>query len=339
MKSNSTCPLRTRRNFCWDRKFKSSFVIFFCLISYVFCLSAKVAAQGITATLKADSNHILIGDFLNLKLTVKCPNEFSVKMPLVLDTVGNLELVKASKIDTAVSGNFKTLSQTYTVSAYDSGKYHAGPQKIFYKDKSGLIDSIISDSVLVTVATVAVDTSKPIKIIKAPVDVPYTLKEFLAYIAGGVIVLAIISAGVYFIWRRRARRKAVVVERPKPKDPPHIWARKELRKLEEDKVWQKDEIKLYYSRLTTILRLYLEYRYNWFALESTTEEIEENIDSHVVSDEAKNLLLTILKNADLVKFAKMVPAPDVNVKVMESAYKFIDLTEQKEVVIGAKTYV
>jgi hypothetical protein len=250
-----------------------------------------------------------------------------------------MELVKASKIDTAVSGNFRTLSQTYTVSAYDSGKYHAGPQKIYYKNKSGVIDSILTDSVLVTVSTVAVDTSKPIKIIKAPVEVPYTLKEFLPYIIGGVVVLAIIIATIYFIWLRRKRGRAIVIERPKPKDPPHIWARRELRKLEEDKVWQRDEIKLYYSRLTTILRLYLEYRYSWLALESTTEEIRENIDSYIISEDGKNLLLMTLNNADLVKFAKMVPSPDVNVKVMESAYKFIDLTEQKEVMVEEKMNV
>src|SRR6266446_10741916 len=87
--------------------FKSLFAFFICLISYILSLSSLAKAQDITATLKADSSHITIGDFLHLKLTVKYPKELSVKMPSVPDTVGNMELVKASTIDTTVNGNFK----------------------------------------------------------------------------------------------------------------------------------------------------------------------------------------------------------------------------------------
>lgn len=311
----------------------------FCLISCVLFLTSSANGQEVTATLKADSNHILIGDFLNAKLTIKFPNDFTVMMPKVIDTLGSMELVKSSKIDTSASGNIKILSQTFTVSAYDSGNYHLGPQKIFYKNKSGIMDSVLSDSILIAVTTVPVDTAKPIKAIKNPIDVPYTLKEFLPFIIGGVVLIAIIIAVIYYIRLRRKRRKAIIVERPKPKDPAHIWARKELQKLEEEKLWQKDEIKLYYSRLTDILRLYLEYRYDWFALESTTEEIENNISSYVSSDATKNVLLRILTNADLVKFAKMMPMPDVNIKVMEEAYKFIELTESREIKTEEKVYV
>src|SRR5436190_909318 len=111
---------------------------FVCLILYLLSFLPKAGAQDVTTTLKADSNHIVIGDFLKVKLVVKFPGEFIVMMPPVADTVGNMEVVKSSKIDTAISGNFETLSQTYTLSAFDSGKYQAGPQKIIFKNKSGV---------------------------------------------------------------------------------------------------------------------------------------------------------------------------------------------------------
>ena len=76
--------------------------------------------------------------------------------------------------------------------------------------------------------------------------------------------------------------------------------------------------------------MYLEYRYNWFALESTTEEINEEIKSYAIPIDAKENLLMILQQADLVKFAKMTPLPDVNTKAMSNAYRFIDLTEERE---------
>jgi hypothetical protein len=49
-----------------------------------------------------------------------------------------------------------------------------------------------------------------------------------------------------------------------------------------------------------------------------------------MKEKAKDNLLEILRVADLVKFAKQQPMPDINIRVMESANKFIDLTEPKE---------
>ncbi len=308
------------------------------ICSILFYHSQKLSAQIISVTLKADSNHIVIGDFLNVKLTVKFPKEEVVTMPSVFDSVGTMELVKSSKIDTTISGDTKIFSQTFTVSAYDSGNFRAGPLTILSKNKSGIIDTIISDYVFVRVATVAVDTTKPIKPIKEPLGVPYSWKEFIPYIIGGIVLLVLIIAFTYFIMRRK-NKKPIVVERPKPKEPAHIWARKELKTLEEEKLWQHNEIKMYYSRLTDILRLYLEYRYNWFALESTTEEIIENISSYHISEDAKEKLLMILEQGDFVKFAKMTPLPDVNMKVMENSYSFIDLTEQTEIKTDQKINV
>lgn len=302
----------------------------------VLFISSAVSAQEVSATLKADSSHILIGDFLNVKLTIRSSSDVTVTMPTVADTVGNLELVKASKIDTAVDGNFKTLTQTFTVSAYDSGNYHAGPLRVLFKTKNGISDTLLSDSVLITVATLPVDTSKAFKAIKNPIEVPYTLAEFVPVLGGGILLVAILIAIIYYIRQRRKNRKPKIIERPKPKDPPHVWARRELKKLEEEKLWQKDEIKNYYSRLTDILRLYLEYRYNWFALESTTEKIKEDIDAYKIEAEAKQNLLTVLNEGDLVKFAKHIPMPDSNVKMMEKAYRLIDLTEAKAVVEDVK---
>ncbi|MBL0308919.1 MAG: hypothetical protein IPP77_04350 [Bacteroidetes bacterium] len=291
-------------------------------------IHGPLSAQIISATLKADSNQILIGDHLNIKLVVKYANDLMVVLPPFSDTLGNMDVLNASKVDTSVEGNFKILTRTYTVSAYDSGKYHTGPVKIYFKDRGGLIDSVMSDAVPVLVNTLEVDTAKPFKAIKAPLDVPYSWKEFIPHIIAGILLLAAIAGGIFY-WRKRSKRKPMVIERPRPKDPAHIWARKELQKLEEEKLWQKDEVKQFYSRLTDILRMYLEYRYDWFALESTTEEIEENIDRYHVKHKAKDSLMQILRSADLVKFAKMLPLPDANMRAMEAAYKFIDFTELK----------
>ena len=238
-------------------------------------------------------------------------------------------MVSADKIDTSAEGSNKVLSRLYTVSAYDSGEFHAGPVKIYFKNGNGELDSVLSNDIPVTVNTLNVDTTKPFKAIKAPLDVPYSWKEFIPYIIGAIVLLIAIIIGIV-LWKKYRKPKPAVIERPKPKDPAHIWARKELKKLEEEKVWQGDNVKLYYSRLTDVLRLYVEYRYGWYAMESTTEEIQSEIENYNLKEKAKENLLSILRAADLVKFAKMIPMPDANIRAMESAYKFIDFTEPNE---------
>src|SRR3954462_12206302 len=113
-------------------KVQSSKIPFVFLWSLIFGLWSCANAQ-VSATLRADSTHIQIGDHLNIRLTVKHPSNLSFPFPVIADTLGNMELVSASKIDTTIEAGNKSLSQLYTVSAYDSGEYIAGPVKIFFK--------------------------------------------------------------------------------------------------------------------------------------------------------------------------------------------------------------
>lgn len=302
-------------------------VAFALLWSMVSCQWSN--AQSVSATLRADSTQILIGDYLNVHLTVKTSNNIAVAFPTGNDTLGNLEVVSASKVDSTIDGSNKIFSQLYTISAYDSGDYHAGPIKIYFKNSAGELDSILSNDIPIRVNTLDVDTTKPFKAIKAPFNVSYSWQEFIYYIVAGIVLLLILVIAI-LLWRSSKKPQPIIVERPKPKTPAHIWARTELKKLEEEKIWQSHDVKLYYSRLTDILRLYVEYRYGWYAMESTTEEIQTEIENYNLKEKAKENLLAILRSADLVKFAKMIPLPDANMKAMENAKKFIDFTEPSE---------
>jgi hypothetical protein len=299
------------------------------ILSFCHIVTFSSAQTSIIATLTPDSTHILIGDHLNVRLAVKHPKSLKLALPAVKDSVGNMELVAVSKIDTITQLTDVIFTQNYVLSAFDSGLYHAGPVTVFFHNSGGNLDSVVSNEVLVTVSTLPVDTTHPFKPIKAPLAVPFSWREFIPYIIGGILLIILAIAG-FFLWKKYRKPAPVVPARPIPKDPPHIWARKELKKLEEEKLWQKGDPKLYYSRLTDILRLYLEFRFGWLALESTTEEIEQDMKNYNLKEKAKENLLQILRTADLVKFAKMQPGPDVNIKALDSANKFIDFTEPRE---------
>ena len=129
-------------------------------------------------------------------------------------------------------------------------------------------------------------------------------------------------------WKRYKKQKQEP-ETKKPKIPPHIVALEELQKLDKEKLWQNGFIKEYHTRLTDIVRNYLEGCFSVQAIEMTTGEIIDavkvkDIDSKLVQDLEK-----LLELADLVKFAKFHPLPDENSLLMKLSIEFVNNTIPK----------
>ena len=86
-----------------------------------------------------------------------------------------------------------------------------------------------------------------------------------------------------------------------------------LNSLEKKELWQHGEIKAYYSELTDIARNYIEEAIEIPAMESTTSELIEGLrlaslkKKMSLSQETIENLEQVLKQADLVKFAKSKP--------------------------------
>lgn len=297
------------------------------LLGAFILLCCNTSAQ-VTATLKADSNHIEIGDHLHLKLTIQSSKTHIIQWPKFDgDTLGKMEIIERSKIDTSALSNNLVFTQTLVVSAFDSGSYVISPQAIFFLNQQKATDSVFTNDYVIDVKTLDVDTAKPIKPIKAPLKVSYELREFFWWIVAGIALLALIIG--LFLYRKYYKKKKTIVESTRPTEPEHIWALNELKKLEEQKLWQNDQHKLYYSKISDILRSYLEYRYDILAMESTTDEIAKHISSLSISREHQNRLIETLQLADFAKFAKMTPLPDQNMRSMENARAFVEHTKKK----------
>lgn len=300
-------------------------VFVFAITIFLFGFSNPVFAQ-VSATLKADSNHIEIGDWLHFKLAITAPKNTVVEFPnFAGDTLNKMEIVSRDKIDTATIGENILFTQTIVASAYDSGAYKIAPFAVYFSNEQKTTDSVFTNDFEVSVSTIAVDTSKAIKPIKAPLKVAYEWREFVWWIVAAVVLIALVVA--YFLYRKYKKKPQKTEEKPKPKEPAHVWALNELVKLEAEKLWQNDQHKEYYSRLSETMRSYLEYRYDVLAMESTTDEIADLLAKLSISNELKNRLLETLRLADFAKFAKMTPMPEQNMRSMENAKAFVERTK------------
>lgn len=274
----------------------------FKLYIFFFLLSTSLFAQKVTTSVNVTKNKIGAEFKLTLKTDVDTLSK--VKFPEAKN-FGALEVIQSYKIDTVKNGARYQLIKNYGLTQFDSGRYVIPRIPVLINGKPSF-----SDSIKVEVNNVQVDTLKQkmydIKDI-AKVDSP--LGNWWIYI---LILLAIAAAG-YFIYnyikkkQSEPKKEEIVYKSPIEK------ATTLLQQLEGKELWQKGEIKYYYSELTDIARNYIEEEIHIPAMESTTSELIEALRKAAkrkklkLSNETVENLEKVLKQADLVKFAKVKP--------------------------------
>lgn len=269
-----------------------------------FCVLFSLDGAG-QVTSSIDSTTIKIGEELRYRIQVDADTT-SLVVFSEEQTFQPLEMINSYPVDSATKGNSYKLTKTYGLTQFDSGVYTIPKQKIIIGKKA-----FYTDSLKVWVNPVIVDTTKQklfdIKPIK---DVPKSRSKIWAYLAFFLLTLMAIAGLIFsFIWRKKpltdAEKTAAL--------PPYERARLALEKLNEDHYFQNENIKLFYSNLTLILRQYLDEKVYDQSLESTTDELVFRLKTLQAANQINlsvNTLRnieTILKRADLVKFAKSKP--------------------------------
>lgn len=273
---------------------------------YIFLLiSAITFGQNPMVKAQIGTSKIRIGEQIELQISVK-ESQF-VNIPPLQLTPG-LEVVDTLQLDTIKN----SLIQKYIITSFDSGSYYIPQQQIFVRNQAYLTDSL-----LVEVATVEVDTTKikkfPIKAIKKE---PLVFDDFKIYIYLGLLILAIIGFWIYyFVIKKRKQQEEEPTYRALP---PLEEAMYKLNELDEKLLWQNNKVKEFYSELTDIIRTYIERELNVPALEKTSDEIMQTLqdfnDAETIQTNKEILakLQGLFKEADLVKFAKSKPlAPEI----------------------------
>ena len=275
------------------------------VLSFVFVLLSWFSSAQVTSSI--DSTSIKIGEQITYKIQVETDTTSLVVFPEG-QSFGPLEVIESYKIDTTKEDAKYNLIKKYGLTQFDSGAYTIPQQKIIIGDKT-----FFTDSLKVEVNTILVDTAKQgLYDIKPIIEVEKSVSNWWKYLLYILAALAIVGGVLYwFVWRK----KPLTEEEQIALLPPYDRAKLALKTLEESDYLKHSELKEYYSELTFIIRKYLEEKVYDHALESTTDELVDRLnllkDGNQIdlsNDTIKNLQ-TILKRADLVKFAKS--APDV----------------------------
>lgn len=290
-----------------------------------------VKADQIQIHARLDTQEILIGDQIHYTFEVTQTPSYKAHFPSLRKGLHNeISVLDSTSLDTVQKDdNTLTIQKKYLITTFDSGYYKIPSYPLVFQ-KDGKKDTLQFPAKELWVYTLKTDTAKDIQAIKPPLEAPVTFAEILPYLGYGLLGIAIIGLIIYII-RKRRKKQPVYKPVSAPSKPAYVIALEQLDQLKAEKLWQQNRIKEYYTRLTNIIRAYLERRYGIKAMEETTSEILKDMEHTGFSNkELFEKLRGLLGLADLVKFAKNLPEPDENEKNLENAYDFVIQTKQKD---------
>ena len=297
-------------------------------------------SQDVSVTAELDSTRIIIGDHLKMHLAVTAPSQMSVTIqPYEQWQMANCEIVEVKPVTSSVKGEKTLYEQEATFISFDTGVAAIAP--IFV-----LVDTVpVAKTELlqfrVDSLPVFVDTTLAFKDIKSPLDgddiellpdekAKSNWKKVLLVVLLVILVLAV-AAYVYWKYvRTYLRNKKVAEVKHKLKENAGLVAMNNLKSLKAKKLWQKGQVKDYYSELTDIIRTYIDSQGDVNAMEMVTSEIMEAVDNLDIDDEQLRELNMLLERADLVKYAKEQPMVEDNEVSYKKAFEFVKVTDRSE---------
>lgn len=265
-------------------------------------ISAFGFSQSLTSTI--DSTQIKIGSQLNLILKAKVTLKDHVVFP-ERKFIGLMEVLESYPIDTVKDNDKLELIKKYGLTQFDSGVYKIPSIAVRINNKD-----YFSDSSSVRVNDVKVDTIvQPMFDIKSIVEVKKPASDWWRYVLFGLLVIGLGVVAYYIIKKIQNHKKVEFIGFASPIEKALVHSET----LEKKSLWQNGKVKEYYSELTDIARVYIEEAISIPAMESTSNELYKALRTETgrrnikISPALLNQFNEVLKNADLVKFAKSQP--------------------------------
>lgn len=298
-------------------------------VFFSFPLFAAPAVQ-----VKLDSVNLLMGKMTVLHLSVTQPKDVKGAFPLLSRVQENgiipicgdsVELRAPSRVDTVENGNNLTITYDVPLQAFDSGYYRL-PEFAYVYGK----DTVLSKSLGIKVVPVLAEADTPIYdyASTAGPENPSIFDHVPDWIVDyWWVVLIIILAVLAFLYAMRRYRKEGSLLPKKPEPTPYEAAMSALRNLKDKKLWEQGMEKAYFTELTDILRLYLYRRFGINAAEMTSRQILASLKKNKDTQDKRVYFRQILDMADFVKFAKVRPLPEDNVKAYDNALRFVEETK------------
>lgn len=265
-------------------------------------LLLAVAGRPLTAaqvTLTASAATVTVGEQLELRLIVRSLE--AVDAMAVSLTAGDFEIIRRQSRPLIKTADWRTFERVYTIAFFKTGDFVVGPASIELTAAKSVVEKEQSNTIAIRVRSLLEPADRDIRPLKKPLAIRGSPWHLLAYTAAGLFLLTT----VWLLLRRRRRKKPgagtiVLLE-------PEIELELAVSELWQRRLLQNGEHKLFFIRLGEIIKRFLSRHYSFNADDLTSAEVIARLQDGERDAELLARFRDLFMQADLVKFAELVP--------------------------------
>lgn len=312
-------------------KFSSTIIIL------IFLFLPGVLQAELEVHIEGARDSLLIGDPLNIRVNIEAPANGHLMYSDWEEILQPFELSARPKATVqSTEEGVQNVSIELLLSCYKTGAQVLQPIPFRWVSEDGekadsaetepiiiQVVGLVSDSILAMADT----TQQPHHLLQENRRhrLGYSLAEILPWALTFLATIALFFLIRWLIKRRRKDSQELTAG-PPPR-PAYEIALEELDKLRDRRLYQAGQIKEYYVALSEIIRKYIEGRYEIAAMESTSFQLEREMQMRLSDKNLLSLLENLLSDADLAKFAKFLPDQIICQKDLERGYHFVEKTK------------
>lgn len=293
--------------------------ITFLILWFVVIFNPSLFSQDFETIM--NPKNIMIGDPISLEIKVSVNVSSSQIVPMINEnSIGTFRIIEKLGVDTLFSGGRTVYNFKYQITNFEDSLQFFPPQKIVINS-----DTFFTIKQDIMVSMPNVDSLKDVLPIKPIVQIPLSKEELANYLFMSVFLMLLVLL-MFWVYIKYIKKEALFDKNDRV-EPPHVVALTQLKKIENDTLWQRGYVKEYYDSISDTIRLYIEKRFGIKALELTTPQIIQNVQHLGLEEAIFQSLKNMLDLSDLAKFAKENPSSENNKKCLEEAYRFVQSTQ------------
>lgn len=296
----------------------------------IFCLPALPGQSPVRLDSRVEPVQVTVGDLIRLTLTVTADPGVEVDLPEPDPDMGEFEVLGHEVTGPVEDDGPRIWTVVYTLALYKTGSFEIPPVAVSYRGEGVQAGSVRTQEHSVRVESTLSDDSKDILDIKGPLEIPRSLWSLWPWFAAALGLAALI-----FLYLRRKGGETPSAVSRKPRLSPYDEAYQALRRLRDSGLLEEGQLKPYFTRLSEIIRRYLERRYLIQAMESTTTQLLDQLRKMSLALDELKLFRDFFPCCDLVKFAKYTPTVPEQERVTELAFRILKVTRPTEPVLPA----
>ena len=288
---------------------------------------------GVRVSLVADPTELTVGDPVTISLIVSHPAESTVVIPRLERDWGSFEVQEQTSVQTvSVADGIRTVAKQFRVTLFAPGIFETPDLAVSVRGRDGIVAQVSPVPIRLTVNSVLASQDEELKDLRPPADLSTPFWErTTVLILIAVVVLAAAGGTAFFLISRSRRVARPIGVQPDLRTPWEV-ATQELDRIASLDLPGRGDLKEHYTLVAAAMRTYLGATYLRDAAgrnadDMSTEEISASIGQSELEHGNARLVVELLREADLVKFANYEQAADRAMEALSQARNFVGATQ------------